>query len=125
MQENLEAGLVDQTCLDVSSGRIIALGEKSAKEKALRKIQYTEDERIAISQEIEEEAIVLLKNNGVLPLTNETISITGLPVKSISSVTAAAPSSPTAPSFPWTRLCKIWDWMCSTPRAFTRPAAAM
>ena len=81
MQENLAAGLVDQTCLDVSAGRIIALGEKSTKEKALRKIQYTEEERIAISQEIEEEGIVLLKNNGVLPLTNETISITGLPVK--------------------------------------------
>jgi len=81
MQEHLKAGRVDQECLDKCSGHIIALGEKAIKEKALRQIQYTEEERIAISQEIEEEGIVLLKNNGVLPLKNETVCVTGLPAK--------------------------------------------
>ena len=81
MQEHLEAGRVDQACLDKCAGRIIALGERATKEKALRKVQYTEDERIAISQEIEEEGIVLLKNNGVLPLKKETLCVTGLPAK--------------------------------------------
>lgn len=81
MQEHLKAGRVDQECLDKCSGHIIALGEKAAKEKALRKVRYTEEERIAISQEIEEEGIVLLKNNGVLPLKNETVCVTGLPAK--------------------------------------------
>jgi beta-glucosidase len=81
MQEHLEAGRVDQECLDKCSGHIIALGEKATKEKALRQIQYTEEERIAISQEIEEEGIVLLKNNGVLPLKKETLCVTGLPAK--------------------------------------------
>ena len=81
MQEHLEAGRVDQECLDKCSGHIIALGEKATKEKALRQIQYTEEERIAISQEIEEEGIVLLKNNGVLPLKKETLCVTGLPAQ--------------------------------------------
>lgn len=81
MREYLEAGRVNMECLDKCSGRIIALGEKAANERALRKIQYSEEERIAISQEAEEEGIVLLKNNGVLPLQNETLCVTGLPVK--------------------------------------------
>lgn len=36
-------------------------------------MEYSVEERIAISQEIEEEAIVLLKNNGVRPIKEESI----------------------------------------------------
>lgn len=79
MQEHLKAGKVNLTCLDKCSGRIIALGEKSAQAKKLRKVQYSVEERIAISQEVEEEGVVLLKNNGVLPLRNESLYVTGLP----------------------------------------------
>jgi len=79
MQEHLIAGRVDLECLDKCSGRIIALGEKAAEEKKLQEIQYSVEERIAISQEVEEEGIVLLKNNGVLPLKNEKLYVTGLP----------------------------------------------
>lgn len=79
MREHLEEGRIDLECLDKCSGRIIALGEKATDEKKLQKIQYSVEERIEISQEVEEEGIVLLKNNGVLPLKDEKIYITGLP----------------------------------------------
>ena len=79
MQEHLDAGQVDLECLDRCSGRIISLGNKAAAEKKLQNIQYTVEERIAISQEVEEEGIVLLKNNGVLPIKNQKIYVTGLP----------------------------------------------
>lgn len=79
MREHLAAGRVDLECLDRCSKRIITLGNKAASEKKLQKVQYSVEERIAISQEVEEEGIVLLKNNGALPLKDEKIYITGLP----------------------------------------------
>lgn len=79
MQQHLAAGRLDLECLDKCSGRIVALGNKAAFEKKMQKVQYSVEERIAISQEIEEEGIVLLKNNGVLPLKNEKLYVTGLP----------------------------------------------
>lgn len=79
MRKHLEEGRIDLECLDKCSRRIIALGEKATDEKKLQKIQYSVEERIEISQEVEEEGIVLLKNNGVLPLKDEKIYITGLP----------------------------------------------
>lgn len=79
MREHFAEGRVDLECLDRSAGRMVALGEKAAAEKKLQKVQYSVEERITISQEVEEEAIVLLKNNGVLPLKDETIYVTGLP----------------------------------------------
>ena len=79
MREHLEEGRIDLACLDKCSGRIIALGEKATAEKKLQKVQYSVEERIKISQEVEEEGIVLLKNDGVLPLKDEKIHVTGLP----------------------------------------------
>ena len=79
MQAHLEAGEVDLEALDRCSGRIIALGEKAAAAKEQRQVCYDIEARIAISQEVEEEGIVLLKNNGALPLKNETVFVTGLP----------------------------------------------
>lgn len=79
MQEHLSAGRVDLECLERSSERIIALGEKAEREKNKRRTQYCVEERISISQEVEEEGIVLLKNNGVLPLQDGRIYVTGAP----------------------------------------------
>lgn len=79
MQEHLAAGRVDLESLDKCSERIIALGEKVTKEKQLRTIQYSVEERIMISQEVEEEGIVLLKNNGILPLKEGKVYVTGAP----------------------------------------------
>lgn len=83
MQARLEAGEVDLEALDRCSGRIIALGEKSKTAKGLRKVQYSIEERIAVSQEVEEEGIVLLKNNGILPLQNQSVYVTGLPSQTL------------------------------------------
>ena len=79
MREHLAAGRVDMDCLDTSAARIVTLAEKTATERQLRKVEYSVEERIAISQEIEEEGIVLLKNNGVLPITEGKICVTGAP----------------------------------------------
>lgn len=79
MQQHLEGGNIDLECLNTSAGRIIALGEKAKSAKELQKVEYSIEERIAISQEIEEEAIVLLKNNDVLPIREGSVFVTGLP----------------------------------------------
>ena len=79
MHKHLDAGNIDLECLDVSAGRIIALAQKAEEERELRKVEYGIEERIAISQEVEEEAIVLLKNNGVLPIEGGKIYVTGAP----------------------------------------------
>ena len=79
MREHLAAGRVDLECLDKSASRIVTLAERATKEKVLREVRYSVEERIAISQEVEEEGIVLLKNNGVLPLQEGKIHVTGVP----------------------------------------------
>lgn len=79
MRAHLVAGRIDLECLDVSASRMVALAEKATEEKKLREVQYSVEERIAISQEVEEEGIVLLKNNGVLPITEGKICVTGAP----------------------------------------------
>lgn len=79
MKELLAAGELDESCLDESADRIIRLTEKAGREKVLRRNCYTIEERIALSQQVEEEAIVLLKNDGVLPLSQEKVYITGAP----------------------------------------------
>lgn len=79
MEEHLANGNIDLDCLDKSANRVMALAQKAETERKLHKEAYTVEERIAISQEIEEEAIVLLKNNGVLPLKDEKIYVTGAP----------------------------------------------
>ena len=81
MQEHLAAGRVDLDCLHRSSQRIVAIGEKATRERTLRKVRYSEEERIAIAQQVEEEGIVLLKNNGVLPLQGQSLCVTGLPAQ--------------------------------------------
>ena len=79
MQQHLAEGRVDLTCLDASAGRMIALSQKNGEAKKKREIQYSIEERIAISQKVEEDGIVLLKNNGVLPLQKGSVCVTGAP----------------------------------------------
>lgn len=79
MQVHLAEGKVDLQCLDASAERMLTLSRKAAEEKKLRQVRYSIEERIAISQKVEENAIVLLKNNGVLPLKPGKTFVTGAP----------------------------------------------
>ena len=79
MQQHLTDGKVDLSCLDASANRMLALSQKNREAKQKREIQYSIEDRIAISQKVEEEGIVLLKNNGVLPLQKGKICVTGAP----------------------------------------------
>lgn len=81
MRKHLATGNIDLDCMNVSAGRVMVLGQKSDEEKKLRKVQYSVGERIAISQEIEEEGIVLLKNEGALPITGGRVCVTGAPAR--------------------------------------------
>lgn len=79
MQQHLKDGKVDENCLNVSAGRMLALSQKNKEAKKKREIKYSIEERIAISQKVEEDGIVLLKNNSILPIKQGKIFITGLP----------------------------------------------
>ncbi len=63
--------------LDEGARRVIDLAEKCEKESKLRKLDMTLEERRAVALKIEEEGIVLLKNEGVLPLKGGKTVVTG------------------------------------------------
>ena len=79
MQQHLKDGKVNLDCLETSANRMLALSAKNEEAKKNRQVKYTVEERIAISQKVEENGIVLLKNNGVLPLQTGKICVTGAP----------------------------------------------
>lgn len=71
MEKLLAATDIDEAALEENNRRVLALVEKCKKERALRQSKYSVSERREIAQEVEENAIVLLKNNGVLPLRDK------------------------------------------------------
>jgi beta-glucosidase len=78
--ESLENSELNLECLNNSSQRMLELIKKNSIERANRKLELTEEERIKISQTIIEDGIVLLKNDGVLPLSkNNKVLVTGYP----------------------------------------------
>ncbi|MDE6274121.1 MAG: glycoside hydrolase family 3 C-terminal domain-containing protein [Clostridiales bacterium] len=81
-EQLLKEGKIDLNALDECAGRVLALAQKVSEHKKTRKARRTVEERIALAQKVEEEAIVLLKNNGVLPLQSGKICVTGAPVRS-------------------------------------------
>ena len=72
-----KADKLDPEKLDESAAHVIALAEKCERESKLRKADMTKEQRRAVSQEIEEEGIVLLKNDGALPLKGGKTFVTG------------------------------------------------
>ncbi len=66
--EGYKAGKLPDETLDALSDRVLTFVERSKKLQEGKTRKYTKEERIAFTQRAEEEGIVLLKNNGVLPL---------------------------------------------------------
>ncbi len=70
-QEALASDEIDEKALDENNRRLFALCEKVEKDRPFRKVQTSVEERLAIAREVAENGIVLLKNNGVLPIKNK------------------------------------------------------
>lgn len=72
-----KADHLNQEKLDECANMVIELAKKCEKESKLRNLDMTLDERRKVALKIEEEGIVLLKNDGVLPLNNGKVFVTG------------------------------------------------
>lgn len=70
-------GRPDGESLAKCAGRVLALADKCSAESRLRRVDMTLEERRAVALEIEREGMVLLKNDGVLPLKEGRILVTG------------------------------------------------
>ncbi len=65
-----EAGAVTERELDECAERVMHFAEKNRVERAKRRVTRTVGERSDVALRVAEEGIVLLKNDGVLPLQN-------------------------------------------------------
>ena len=74
----VEGGVVTQEELDARCEKVLWLCKKCELESAKRKVETTIEERLCAAEQIAAEGIVLLKNNGILPLKDGAdISIAG------------------------------------------------
>lgn len=71
LQEGLKKGIFDEKDLDESCSYILKAINKAQENKKIQKIKYTKEQRLEQALRIAEESIVLLKNNGVLPLNSK------------------------------------------------------
>lgn len=73
---------ISENLIDDAAQKIVRLSERCQSERAKRRTEKSVEERIAVAEKIAEEGIVLLKNNGVLPLKKEAdVLMTGAPCK--------------------------------------------
>lgn len=72
-----KANKLDPEKLNESAERVLALAEKCERESKLRKTDMSLEERRAVALKIEEEGVVLLKNEGVLPMKGGKTLVTG------------------------------------------------
>ena len=74
-----KADKLDRTKLTECAGYVLDFAAKCEKEKPLRTLDMTVEQRRAVAMKIEEEGIVLLKNDGVLPIKGKRALVTGAP----------------------------------------------
>ncbi len=65
-----ERGDITEAEIDECCSRVLWLAELCESESKLRRVETTIEERRAVSERVAEEGIVLLKNNGILPLSD-------------------------------------------------------
>ena len=78
--ESLEENTINLESLNSSAERMLNLIKKNSYERTQRELEFSEEDRIQISQKIIEDGIVLLKNKDALPLDKENkVLVTGYP----------------------------------------------
>ena len=82
LEEAIAAHSLPEEIVEAAARRILELAETCGRDKPLRRAEKTAAERAETAKTIAEEGIVLLKNNGVLPLGREQkVLMTGAPCK--------------------------------------------
>ncbi len=80
--KDYQNGIVSEEDINASAERVLKLIYDTENRRAGAKKKTTVDERIAVAENIAEEGVVLLKNNGVLPIgENQTVSVSGIYAK--------------------------------------------
>ncbi len=102
------SGDIAQKQIEENAERVIKFTQKCAQAKKTRKVNSTKEERRELARRIEEEGIVLLKNNGVLPIReNANVSLGGNFVNSY--INGGGSSSVTPSQTPVTLLQALKD----------------
>lgn len=68
LKEAYEKGYITDEEIDASVNRLLEMIDKAVESRKIRKVIYTAQERSDMSKIIESESIVMLKNDGVLPI---------------------------------------------------------
>jgi beta-glucosidase len=80
LSSSLNTGKLSISSLDKSASNLVRLVEKNEREKKFRKVESTKEARSYLSQRIAEKGMVLVKNDGILPLKkNQRLLVSGLP----------------------------------------------
>ncbi|MBO5067000.1 MAG: glycoside hydrolase family 3 C-terminal domain-containing protein [Clostridia bacterium] len=81
LKQALERGLLTEQEIDERVDKILELIEKTKNAKGLRTVNFTKEQRHQNAVNIAKEGMVLLKNDGILPLTKGNVMVLGSCVK--------------------------------------------